>query len=269
MQQIFGIDLKVTVTAAAICGALCFIYIWQRTASGHSLLTWLWKRFSGTTGSTVSAITNKLEERDAVHRFRYVTGIKATTLRETQSVINFSDTHNIDVSEIAKCGHYFNFECSRITLTPNWLNSFFFFAGCALLLCMAGAAATLAGLVVTDRYILLSPVDKRWVALGEETIFDFNGKSFSLADCALDELALEKQSGFATKEISQLCEKVKTGKMKKYVTDGIYYQRIFAFIFLVPTAIYGLWLSTEILYFIGAISLQRKIYNRCHNRMPP
>ncbi|MEH6461716.1 DUF6216 family protein [Chitinimonas sp. JJ19] len=233
-----GIEALTSLSGALPILGLLAMYIlaflvWHRTASNYSLLARLWQIFHGDKEHKDSPVSDFFHEQSVLMQFRFITGVRARTLKQAQALIAWARMHNEDVGAIATCGRYFDIEKVGLKeeeeLPKNW------HLVCRLGLVLALLATTLAftGLAGWNEALLLVKKSGTPFSLSSDYARPIGfGMGISRSQC-IDGKALPKNA-FATEDAEVICELLRAANLNRYLEQTMLWQRIgFGFITLI------------------------------------
>ncbi|MCD5360588.1 DUF6216 family protein [Chromobacterium aquaticum] len=225
---------------------LAILFVVLRTQSYHIPLTLLWRIVGGKKKINDKLLADFLDERNAIMKFRTLTGLKIRTKQEMLALIQWVAKHNEDIDDVKRCGHYFKLSEPGNITSPNRLGSI------ALLLAVFALGIVTAGMVAStgiDDGLYTTTKSKTWFfASSQKTITGLWGKNkISESDCAKPSLPA---TGFSPGDAQIFCKFLKQANYPKVISDSVSEQRM---LFLFLSAYVGVFL------FITVRFLQRRI----------
>ncbi|KMN36669.1 hypothetical protein VI26_06265 [Chromobacterium sp. LK1] len=225
---------------------LAILFVVLRTQSYHIPLTLLWRIVGGKKEINDKLLADFLDERNAIMKFRTLTGLKIRTKQEMLALIQWAAKHNEDIDDVKRCGHYFKLSEPGNITSPNRLGSI------ALLLAVFALGIVTAGMVAStgiDDGLYTTTKSKTWFfASSQKTITGLWGNNkISESDCAKPTLPA---TGFSPGDAQIFCKFFKQANYPKVISDSVSEQRM---LFLFLSAYVGVFL------FITVRFLQRRI----------
>jgi hypothetical protein len=89
---------------------LILLFVYWRSGSSHALLLKTWLLVFGQTVTNSKAIKQFADDEFDLTQFRYLTGIKVSTIKEAEHLSIWGREHNIGLRTIRKAGRFFDIE---------------------------------------------------------------------------------------------------------------------------------------------------------------
>lgn len=205
---------------------LMIALFWWRAGSVYSLLERLWRLIAGS--SDVSDAKLKAFMRDVrdLERFRFMYGLRVESKIELHAMLDWLKTHSIGIADAQHAKKWINIKTESVITKPK--PKYF---------------VKTVGVIVLSLVVLL--VSKElgsskyaWLTMKETgTSFLTDGKtvkaiwpdwSFDAGQCALGQVQSMK-TGFSDKEITILCNAIKTNEMEDFSKSSVKLQQSVAF----------------------------------------
>ncbi|MDH0342409.1 DUF6216 family protein [Chromobacterium haemolyticum] len=201
---------------------LAILFVVLRTQSYHIPLTLLWRIVGGKKEINDKLLADFLDERNAIMKFRTLTGLKIRTKQEMLALIQWAAKHNEDIDDVKRCGHYFKLSEPGNITSPNRFGSI-----ALLLAVLALGILTASGVASTgiDDGLYATTESKTWFfASSQKTITGLWGKNkISESDCAKPTLPA---TGFAPGDAQIFCKFFKQTNYPKAISDTVSKQRM-------------------------------------------
>lgn len=182
--------------------------IWHRTGSSHTLMNRLWASFNGKKSCTVPAIQNTLDEQAALMQFRFTTGLKARTVAHAETLIQWAQAHDENVTDIAACGPYFSLEDLAIKNRDAFPRPWKVILT-GLIILVLTAASALAIVAMGKNKALLQFTESNTLFWLDTRSADtlWHSHSLPLGECNVPIIELAKHdTGFTAEEINIICK---------------------------------------------------------------
>lgn len=194
-------------TALFAVGGL--LWICARTGSTHVLKARLWQLLLGKPEEPSGFLSKFLADRDALMRFRHLTGIRVATTECAERLVNWTTERRIDLDLVRAAGDHFNVNLpgfNRRPPRPGAIITMAIFASLSVslaLLVTAFGTTTLAGIrvVKTNTWYAVDETGSQRLERLRRT-----GPLVTAAVCKKDHLTEGAATSVSSYDISVLCE---------------------------------------------------------------
>jgi len=209
---------------ALILATIIAALIWHRTGSTHTLMNRLWATFNGKKSCTVQPIQDALDEQAALMQFRFTTGLKARTVAQAETLIQWARNNDESVTDIAGCGPYFSIENLAIKDKSAFPKPWSIIA-IGLIIFALTLAGALTFLAMGQNKALLQFTESNtlfWLdTRSADTLWHTRRLALKQCNKPAIELAAE-DAGFSAEEISIICKRAASltnDDVRKSVTE--------------------------------------------------
>lgn len=232
------------VIASVVAVILLLMWACARTGSAHILTTRLWHLLLGKPELKSDSLSKYLDERDALMRFRLVTGIRVATVEQAERLVRWARSHGVDIDLIRAAGHHFDVSMPGFKRPPGGPLVWIGVMVCAGLFLYGALIASAVG-ILTPPVIRVVKSDT-WYAVDPAQTSRFSGfvqrkpqgPKFALSDCK-DQPSIVKATGFPAHDVDVLCEVMSTPDGEKALASAHNSQRGFTALLVAML----LWLS--------------------------
>lgn len=209
----------------AIAIGVAIFVVTLRTNSFHVLGSRVWRLAMGADSAKDEKIRQCLEAETSLSHFRFMFGLNPKSIRETHSIIDWSEENHINLVALGKSRDYFNIQ--DLAMDENKLPARWKFISLIIvsLLFMAFAFTT-SFAALFDRPVFQFDESKTYFSLSESTAttyFEGASKALTKADCQKPVVGAE--FGFTQPDAQLLCSFFEDKSAKRYVADILTGQR--------------------------------------------
>ena len=209
--------------AAVLFVLSCAFLFWRRTGSAHIFIVILWRRFLGQRKNTSVWLTEFLDERDELMRFRALTGVtNAPTLAAAERIAAWSRENDLDMDRVAAARSHLEFNPPGLRGDPPSL----LFVGIGAMVSAAlFAVATLSALAapLTPAVIRVIQSDVHYTVEADRAkrVSDFFKKNagFAQTQCA-DQSAIISRTAYPAHDIAVLCKLLEHEDGVSYIQEA-------------------------------------------------
>ena len=201
--------------------------VWRRTGSMHMLMVRLWTVIAGAKDCDVVSVKKVLDERAALMRFRFTTGIRARTLNQIDKLTAWCTKNDEDIGDIAACGK--NFDIALPGVNPKaWVPAKWHFAPISTLIAILFLATitSFAGATSDQPFLQFKRTGTWFTVDAIEARPLFGGTGFALKDCGRPVSHFGASTGFDAIEIADICQEAAKPESKEYWKASVSGQRI-------------------------------------------
>jgi hypothetical protein len=209
---------------AIAIGAAIFA-ITLRTNSFHVLGSRVWRLAMGTDSAKDEKIRQCLEAETSLSHFRFMFGLNPKSIRETHSIIDWSEEHHINLVDLGRSRDYFNIQ--DLVMDEKKLPARWKFISLIIVSLLFMAFAFTTGFAsLFNRPVFQFDESKTYFSLSESsatTYFEGASKALTKADCKKPVVGAE--FGFTQPDAQLLCSFFEDKSAKHFVADILAGQR--------------------------------------------
>lgn len=221
----------------------CIWVLW-RTQSRHVLKYRLWRMVHGSQEISDPEVCAYVNEQTSLMSFRFMSGIPVKTLENARQLIQWAKFHDVEMSEVAMCGNYFDPDLRKIRLDKlpssrlqkaNATLTALIFLVSLVCLFFASLDDALIRLRATDHWLLLRDGQAK-------VLFPISANPLRKTECSANANTNASRTNFSAEEVEVLCGLLNSDGTTEYANATIKQQR-FSFALLSASLLFWDWIS--------------------------
>lgn len=193
------------------------VFYWWRAGSVHIVLDRLWRLIGGGHDVHDPVLRSMLLESRDVEKFRFSYRLNVETMAEIHHLATWLQTHRVGIKKLQKLRRWVDVGSPEVIREPHKRTSLFLYAafGISILACLI--ITKVAG---SDNAYLRMRESEVWFKTDAMTVEAiFGGWSFDSKKCQARGPDLEILTGFTTTESDVVCNALRDGSLRKFVSE--------------------------------------------------
>ncbi len=237
----------------------CFWILW-RTQSRHVFIYRLWRLVHGSQEISDPEVSAYVNEQTSLMSFRFMSGVPVTTLGNAHQLIQWTKAHNIEMSNVALCGGYFDPDLRRIRLDklPSTLmqKARILFTALVFLTLIPCLSAT----QIDDALLQLKSTGQWFRMRSDEahTLLPFGALPIRKVDCTSDVNVNASRTQFSSVEVRAVCELFGSSDISTFIQKTVNEQKILFTVLFCYFFIVAFFLFISCARMFSALSLAKR-----------
>lgn len=220
----------------------------------------LWSIFAEKKDCSNTHVADILSTQSAIMQFRFVTGIRARTVTQIQSLNDWAKRHGEDIGVIPGCGEHFDIDIPDLKPDSELPRKVTIYANLLLVIFLIACLLFLVAAANYDKAVVKMNGSEVWFALDETSASPFQGskKGFFISQCPTVAKNLGSNSGFTKAEVENICASFVDKSAQASIKSTIDSQKEIAVPFAISVGIFIYVSFRPLRYAVGARIVARR-----------